>query len=45
MKQFALAAAILICSIRVDARVIRIVIEQRESPAFQRPGLRARRSV
>ena len=35
MKQIALAAAILICSTRVDARVIRIVIEQRESPAFR----------
>ena len=35
MKQIALAAAILICSTRVDARVVRIVIEQRESPAFR----------
>ena len=35
MKQIALAAAMLICSTRVDARLIRIVIEQRESPAFR----------
>jgi hypothetical protein len=34
MKQIALAAAILICAARVDARVVRIVVEQRESPAF-----------
>src|SRR5712671_8029231 len=40
MKQIALAAAILICAIlicgaRVDAGVVRIVIEKRESPAFR----------
>jgi hypothetical protein len=34
MKQIAMAAAILICGARVDARVVRIVVEQRESPAF-----------
>src|ERR1700674_2904596 len=35
MKQLALAAAMLICEARVDARVVRIVVEQRESPAFR----------
>src|SRR5437762_627598 len=36
MKQMGLAvAAILICGARADARVVRIVVEQRESPAFR----------